>query len=64
MDNHEERWIAVQKEWEADYQDYLEWSETYEVPDDGQATDFMIIMFWWVPILPVFLLANWLGWVN
>lgn len=49
---------------EDDYQDYLEWSKTYEVPYDGRATDFMLIMFWWVPVLPVILFADWMGWLN
>jgi hypothetical protein len=64
MDDYKERWIAIQKEWEADYQDYLEWSESYEAPGDERATDFMIIMFWWVPVFPVFLFCDWMGWFN
>ena len=47
-----------------DYQEYLEWCETYEVPDDGQSTDFMILMFWWVPCVPVLMFVHWMGWIT
>ena len=64
MDTQDQRWQKIQEEWDADYQEYLEWSETFEVPDDGRANDFMLIMFWWVPVFPVFLFCDWMGWFN
>lgn len=47
-----------------DYEDYLEWSKSYKVPDDGRATDFMIIMFWWVPWVPILVFIRWMGWIS
>ena len=41
-----------------DYQEYLEWSKTFEPGKDNQADTFMFIMFWWVPILPVLFFAD------
>lgn len=64
MNAQEERWQKIQEEWEADYQEYLEWSETYQPPYDSQADTFLGLMFWWVPFVPVLLLAHWLGWLN
>jgi hypothetical protein len=67
MDTQEERdrrWQEIQKEWEADYQEYLEWSKTFEPDKDNQADTFMFIMFWWVPFVPMLFLARWLGWLN